>query len=112
MSNKLIKSELPQDLAENWYQILLKDLTKIEFGSVVLGKLAYGNRILKDFEKFKQGEKRVENIAKDLKVSPSEVYNCIKFAEKVRDNSEFSNNVRKLWIISNFFSKFYTIINL
>jgi len=80
----------------NWYENLLVDLRKIEFTSIVIGKLAYGNRILKDFEKFKQGERRVENIAKDLKISSGEVYACIRFAEKVRDNKEFYDNIRKL----------------
>ena len=87
--NKIIKKE-------DWYQNLLVDLRKIEFTSIVIGKLAYGNRILKDFEKFKQGEKRVENIAKDLNISTGEVYRCIKFAEKVRDIPEFYHSVRKL----------------
>ena len=81
---------------ENWYKELLEDLKKIEFTSIVIGKLTYGNRILKDFEKFKQGEKRVENLAKDLKISSGEVYRCIKFAEKVRDKPEFYHSVRKL----------------
>ena len=87
--------KIAQGLAESWYKNLLDDLKKIEFTSIVVGKLAYGNRILKDFEKFKQGEKRVENIAKDLKISVSEVYYCIKFAEKAR-RPEFYDNVRKL----------------
>src|SRR3990167_4001778 len=80
----------------NWYENLLIDLREIEFTSIVIGKLAYGNRILKDFEKFKQGEKRVENIAKDLNISAGEVYRCIKFAEKVKEKPEFYHSVRKL----------------
>ncbi len=95
MSKEIIKIESSM-LSNNWYQKLLVDLKKIEFMNIVVGKLAYGNRILKDFEKFKQGEKRVENIAKDLKVSPGEIYRCIKFAEKARDNPEFYHNMRKL----------------
>ena len=86
-------------IKETWYQNLLEDLKKIEFTSIVIGKLAYGNRILKDELKFgkpEYGSKRIENIAKDLEISISDVYNCKKFAEKVRDSSEFSNNVREL----------------
>ena len=92
----IMEKELIIKKDTDWYQELLEDLKKIEFTSIVIGKLTYGNRILKDFKKFEQGEKRVENIARDLKVSVGEIYSCIKFAEKVRDNPEFYDNIRKL----------------
>jgi N6-adenosine-specific RNA methylase IME4 len=94
--NELVKIEISTAVENLWYNKLLLELKKIEFTNVVLGKLAYGNRILKDFKKFQQGEKRVENLAKDLKISSGEVYRCIKFAEKVRDDAEFSHRVREL----------------
>lgn len=80
----------------NWYKELLLDLRKIEFTNIVIGKLAYGNRILQDLEKFESSGKRIENIAKDLKVSVGEIYRCKKFAEKVRENPDLSQTLRNL----------------
>ena len=76
--NKLIKQE-------SWYQELLVDLKKLEFTGIVLTKWNIGKRILADFEKFgkpEYGNKRVENIAKDLGGSSSDLWHCLKFAKK------------------------------
>lgn len=72
-------------LQTNWYKNLIDDLKKLEFTGIVLTKHAIGKRILEDFKKFgnpEYGNKRVENIAKDLDVSVRDIYYCIQFAEK------------------------------
>src|SRR3990167_299289 len=69
----------------NWYENLIRDLKKLEYTGIVLTKWNIGKRILKDFEKFgnpEYGSKRIENIAKDCKVSVQDVYYCLQFAKK------------------------------
>lgn len=78
-------------LQTTWYKELLDDLRKLEFTGIVLTKWNIGKRILADFEKFgkpEYGNKRVENIAKDLNVENREVYRCIQFAEKCPDGTQ------------------------
>ncbi len=74
-----------RELQTNWYKELLEDLRKLEFTGIVLTKWHIGKRILEDFEKFgnpKYGSKRIENIAKDLGGSSSDLWHCVKFAKK------------------------------
>lgn len=81
---------------ENWYQKLLIDLKKIAWGRFVELKHAIGKRILEDELKFgkpEYGRKRIENIAKDLKIGASDVWACMKFAKKF---PELSDNIREL----------------
>ena len=75
--NKIMKND--------WYAKLLTDLKKLEFTGIVLTKWNIGKRILEDFEKFgkpEYGNKRVENIAKDLGGSARDLWRCIQFAKK------------------------------
>jgi len=68
-----------------WYQKLLEDLKKLEFTGIVMTKWAIGKRICEDEIKFgdsEYGSKRVENIAKDLKMSVSDTWACIRFCKK------------------------------
>ena len=75
-----------------WYQKLLEDLRKLEFTGIVLTKWNQGKRILQDFDENgkprqgRGGNKRIENIAKDLNVGTTAVYDCIKFADKFKDS--------------------------
>ena len=76
---------MKKELQSNWYQELLLDLKKLEFTGIVLTKWNIGKRILDDFDKFgkpEYGSKRIENIAKDLGGSSSDLYACIQFAKK------------------------------
>src|SRR3990167_8854912 len=76
---------MSKELQINWYKELLVDLRKLEFTGIVLTKWNIGKRILADFEKFgmpEYGSKRIENIAKDLEGSSSDLYKCIQFAKK------------------------------
>ena len=80
-----------------WYQNLLDDLQKLEYSGIVLTKWAKGKRIVQDELKFSNpeyGSKRVENIAKDLKETTSEVYAWIAFAKQYP--IALSDNIRKL----------------
>ncbi len=90
------------DPAENWYNNLLTDLKKIEFGSIVMGKWLIGKRILEDFEKFgkpQYGGKRVENMAKDLGGSSADLWACIRFYRKYLDGVQElqDKSWREIW---------------
>lgn len=74
-----------KELQENWYQKLLEDLIKYEYMGTVLTKWNQGKRIAEDELKFgkpEYGSKRIENIAKDLKWSVSNVYYSRQFYKK------------------------------
>ncbi len=91
-------------IKQEWYQSLLEDLRKLEYTGIVLTKWNIGKRILEDFEKFgkpEYGSKRIENIAKDLGGSSSDLWGCIRFAKKF-DTKEKLDSVqqlswRKIW---------------
>jgi len=71
-----------------WYQKLLEDIKKLEYTGIVLTKWNIGKRIVEDEEKFGEaeyGSKRIENIAKDLKMSKRDLYYCIQFYKKCND---------------------------
>ncbi len=87
MSKEIIKTE-------SWYQDLLLDLKKIEFGSIVMGKWHIGKRILEDELKFgkpEYGSKRIENIARDLNTSKNDLWCCIQFAKKFHAVKQFES---------------------
>lgn len=72
----------------DWYKKLLDDLRKLEFTGIVLTKWNIGKRICEDEKKFGEaeyGSKRVENIAKDLKTTSSDIWACIRFYKKYLD---------------------------
>ena len=79
------------ELTTTWYQQLIEDLRKLEFTGIVLTKHAIGKRILEDFEENGEpkqgrgGDRRVENIAKDINVGLADLYACIKFARMFPD---------------------------
>jgi len=67
-----------------WYDQLISDLRKYEFEGIVITKWRIGKRICKDFEKFgrpEYGSHKVEDIARDMEVSGTEIYKCIQFAK-------------------------------
>ena len=73
------------EITTNWYQELLDDLRKLEFTGIVITKWNIGKRICEDelkFSKAEYGSKRIENIAKDLKVSMRDIFYCIQFFKK------------------------------
>jgi len=70
---------------EEWYLNLLDDLQELEYKGIVLTKWAKGKRICQDefkFDKPEYGNKRIENLARDLKESKTELYDQIKFFKK------------------------------
>jgi len=72
---------------QDWYKQLLEDLKKIENG-LLLTKWQTGQRICKDELKFNNpeyGSHRIENLAKDLKASASDLWACIRFYKKYLD---------------------------
>lgn len=82
MDNKITTNE--------WYQALLQDLKRLEYTGIVLTKWNIGKRIVQDELKFgnpEYGSKRIENLAKDLKVSTSDLWRCIQFYKKLEQNS-------------------------
>ena len=69
----------------DWYSNLLDDLQELEYKGIVLTKWAKGKRICQDELKFNEpeyGDKRIENLAKDLKESTTEIYDQVKFYKK------------------------------
>jgi len=81
----------------DWYNNLLEDLRDLEYKGIVLTKWAKGKRICQDelkFNKPEYGSKRIENLAKDLGESKTDVYNQIAFAKKYP--IALSNSVGKL----------------
>lgn len=72
----------------DWYNKLLEDIKKLEFTGIVLTKWNIGKRIVEDELKFSNaeyGSKRIENIAKDLRMAVSDLYACIQFYNKFSD---------------------------
>lgn len=83
---------------DKWYQQLIEDLKLLSFQGIVHTKHAIGKRINQDELKFgkpKYGNHTIENLAKDLDVSRSELFCCVQFAKKYPD-LEKSDSVRQL----------------
>ena len=81
----------------DWYKELLNDIKKLEYAGVVLTKWNIGRRLVQDELRFNNpeyGSKRVENIAKDLRMSAPDLWACIRFYKK--NPIELSNSVREL----------------
>ena len=88
MANNLIK-------INDWYSELINDLRKLEFIGIVLTKWNIGKRIIQDelkFNKPEYGSKRIENLAKDLNVGKTDLYQCIQFAELFPEFSAVAEN--------------------
>lgn len=78
-----------------WYKQLIDDLKKIEFAKMVFGWFAVGDRIIKDYDKFDKaewGNKRVENIAKDMGYGRTTVFDAINFARTVHKKLDVPEN--------------------
>lgn len=78
-----------------WYKDLVQDLTKLYFEGLLRTKWEIGKRIQEDFLKFEKpefGNKTIENLAKDLEDSKSEVYYKLQFYNTFRDFSDVSEN--------------------
>ena len=89
----------------NWYKELLADLKKLEFTGIVLTKWNVGKRILEEFEKLgkpEYGNKRIENLAKDLGGSASDLYACIQFVKKYPNFPTLSENPSWRNVIHNY----------
>lgn len=85
--NKESKTEIivQQTKITDWYDKLLDDLWELAQTKVIEFKHSIGKRIIQDWDKFgkpEYGGKFVENLAKDLEISSSDLYKCIQFARK------------------------------
>lgn len=81
---------------KEWYKTLLADLKELTFKGIVITKHSIGLRILEDEDKFgkrEYGSKKLENLAKDLSVSKTDLYACIQLA---RQYPQLSDAVGKL----------------
>jgi len=88
----------------DWYKKLIFDLKKLVFIGTIKIKWEIGKRIIEDelkFSKAKYGNKTVENIAKDLKISSREIWYYIQFAKKCDNVAEFMYK-RWNWIVHNY----------
>jgi len=80
----------------DWYQELLEDLKILAISKIVELKHTIGKRILNDelkFQKPEYGDKRIDNLAKDLSIGASELWRCIQFAKKYPQLSSLDENV-------------------
>ena len=66
----------------DWYTSLIHDLRCMVFEGIINTKHSLGTRILQDYDKFQKGTgHKIEDIALDMDVNKSEVYNWIRFAQ-------------------------------
>ncbi len=78
------------NIKKNWYSLLIDDLKNLACTKIVEIKHEIGKRILRDelyFNKPEYGGKRIENIAKDLKVNSGDIWRCVQFAKKYNELS-------------------------
>jgi len=83
----------------DWYDKLLIDLWELAQTKVIEFKHQIGKRIIEDWNKFgkpEYGNKFVENLAKDLKIGTSSLYNCIKFARMFQELEDFYEYVAEI----------------
>ena len=90
MDNTLNPNKKARDLSstriEEWYTNLISDIRKLEYTGIVVTKWKIGERLLEDESKFNNpeyGDKRIENLAKDLQTTRDDLYRCIQFAKKL-----------------------------
>jgi len=86
---KSIKPDIVKE--QKWYEKLIFDLRILNFEGIVRTKHAIGERILKDelkFERAKYGKKTIKNLADDLDISKTDLYDCINFAKKYPELSD------------------------
>jgi len=89
------KQEQKKKEKPKWYENLILDLKKIQYETLVKGKWMIGKRIIEEEGKPEYGEGTVKDIAKDMGVSPRELWLCIQFAKKCDDITLFTN---KSWM--------------
>jgi len=83
----------------DWYDKLLDDLWELAQTKVIEFKHQIGKRILEDWDKFgkpEYGNKFIETLAKDLQISTTNIYDCIKFARLFPKLEEFYTYVAEL----------------
>ena len=83
----------------DWYNKLLDDLWELAQTKVIEMKHLTGKRIIKEWDKFgkpEYGSIFIEGLAKDLKISSSDIYKCIQFARKFPELQNFYNYTKKL----------------
>ena len=76
---------------QKWYEQLILDLKKIQYESLVRGKWLIGKRIIDEEGKPEYGEGTIKEIARDVGVSPREIWRCISFARKVTNPVIFTD---------------------
>lgn len=80
---------------DSWYQKLIFDLKLLNFEGIVKTKHAIGKRIIEDelkFEKAKYGNRTIQNLADDLGVGKTDLYQCIQFVEKYPEISAIAED--------------------
>ena len=80
-----------KEITNNWYQILLEDLKKLEFAGVVMTKWNIGKRILKEEDNPKYGEGTIKKLAEELGTNSRELWLCVQFARKCDSITQFKD---------------------
>ena len=87
----------------DWYDKLITDLWELAQTKMIEFKHQIGKRIIQDWDKFgkpEYGDKFVETLAKDLEVSSSDLYRCVKFARtfpQLEDLEQFGTRAKMSW---------------
>lgn len=94
---------------DNWYLNLIADIKILVFEGIVRTKWEIGKRIIQDelkFNKPEYGSKRIENLAKDLRIGAREIWRCIQFAKKCHAVTELEGKSWR-WIANCYLPKSY-----
>lgn len=87
----------------DWYNKLLDDLWELAQTKVIEFKHQIGKRVIQDWDKFgkpEYGDMFVETLAKDLEISSSDLYRCVKFARiypQLEDLEQFGPRAKMSW---------------
>ena len=97
MQKEIIDSQ--QTKITDWYNKLLDDLWELAQTKIIEVKHSTGKRIIKDWDKFgkpEYGSLFIENLAKDLRISSSDIYACVQFARKFPQLQDFYEDIKQL----------------
>lgn len=79
-----------------WYETLMSDVRKMAFAGIVATKHAIGKRILADefrLGRAEYGARTLNTLARDLGMSRTDLYDCVRFATLYPELSDVSDNL-------------------
>jgi len=88
---------------QEWYEELIEDIEKLDEGTkkvIILSKWKIGKRIIQEelkFNKPEYGDKRIENLSKDLDIGTRVLYENMSFAKKYPNEEDIAPLVQYSW---------------